>query len=36
MTVTKDLKSENKIDDEYLTITQTSQRFPAFTEGSLR
>lgn len=31
-----EMKFQSKIEDEYLTFLQVSQRFPVFTEGSLR
>lgn len=36
MNTTNNLKLSNKFEDEYLTFHQAAQRFPAFTEGSLR
>ncbi len=36
MTITNELKLDNIFSDEYLTFPQAAQRFPAFTEGSLR
>lgn len=36
MTISSELKSEKEVREEYLTFLQASQRFPAFSEGSLR
>jgi len=36
MTTTNEIRKGEVLEDEYLTFPQAAQRFPAFTEGSLR